>query len=65
MAAEKFERKKPCVKVGTIGHVDHEKTKLSEAIITIMAKKFGGTAKSYDQIDSAPEEGSALPRKGF
>jgi hypothetical protein len=44
MAAGKFERKKPYVRVGTIGHVDHEKTTLSEAITTIMAKKFGGTA---------------------
>ncbi|HHT0606279.1 TPA: elongation factor Tu, partial [Legionella anisa] len=49
-------RKKPHVNVGTIGHVDHGKTTLTAAITTIMAKKFGGTAKAYDQIDAAPEE---------
>ncbi|KGP62139.1 elongation factor Tu, partial [Legionella norrlandica] len=52
----KFERKKPHVNVGTIGHVDHGKTTLTAAITTIMAKKYGGTAKAYDQIDAAPEE---------
>ncbi|RYW22829.1 elongation factor Tu [Legionella pneumophila] len=56
MAKEKFERKKPHVNVGTIGHVDHGKTTLTAAITTIMAKKYGGTAKAYDQIDDAPEE---------
>lgn len=56
MAKEKFERKKPHVNVGTIGHVDHGKTTLTAAITTIMASKFGGTAKAYDQIDAAPEE---------
>ncbi|ARB92297.1 elongation factor Tu [Legionella longbeachae] len=56
MAKEKFERKKPHVNVGTIGHVDHGKTTLTAAITTIMAKKFGGIAKAYDQIDAAPEE---------
>jgi elongation factor Tu len=56
MAKEKFERKKPHVNVGPIGHVDHGKTTLTAAITTIMAKKFGGTAKAYDQIDAAPEE---------
>ncbi|WP_131739851.1 elongation factor Tu, partial [Legionella adelaidensis] len=56
MAKEKFERKKPHVNVGTIGHVDHGKTTLTAAITTIMAKKHGGTAKAYDQIDNAPEE---------
>lgn len=56
MAKEKFERKKPHVNVGTIGHVDHGKTTLTAAITKIMAQKFGGTAKDYDQIDSAPEE---------
>ena len=56
MAKEKFERTKPHVNVGTIGHVDHGKTTLTAAITTIMAKKFGGTAKAYDQIDAAPEE---------
>ncbi|MCK1862747.1 elongation factor Tu, partial [Legionella pneumophila] len=55
-AKEKFERKKPHVNVGTIGHVDHGKTTLTAAITTIMAKKYGGTAKAYDQIDAAPEE---------
>jgi elongation factor Tu len=56
MAKEKFERKKPHVNVGTIGHVDHGKTTLTAAITAAMAKKYGGTAKGYDQIDSAPEE---------
>jgi elongation factor Tu len=56
MAKEKFERKKPHVNVGTIGHVDHGKTTLTAAITTIMAQKFGGSAKAYDQIDAAPEE---------
>ena len=56
MAKEKFERKKPHINVGTIGHVDHGKTTLTAAITTIMAKKYGGTAKAYDQIDAAPEE---------
>lgn len=56
MAKSKFERVKPHVNVGTIGHVDHGKTTLTAAITTILTKKFGGEAKSYDQIDSAPEE---------
>lgn len=56
MAKEKFERKKPHVNVGTIGHVDHGKTTLTAAITTVMAKKFGGAAKKYDEIDAAPEE---------
>jgi elongation factor Tu len=56
MAKEKFERTKPHVNVGTIGHVDHGKTTLTAAITTIMAKKYGGVAKAYDQIDAAPEE---------
>jgi elongation factor Tu len=56
MAKEKFERKKPHVNVGTIGHVDHGKTTLTAAITTILSKKFGGEAKDYSQIDSAPEE---------
>ena len=56
MAKAKFERKKPHVNVGTIGHVDHGKTTLTAAITTILAKKFGGEAKAYDQIDAAPEE---------
>ena len=56
MAKEKFTRTKPHVNVGTIGHVDHGKTTLTAAITTILSKKFGGEAKGYDQIDSAPEE---------
>jgi elongation factor Tu len=56
MAKEKFERTKPHVNVGTIGHVDHGKTTLTAAIATVLSKKFGGEAKSYDQIDNAPEE---------
>ena len=56
MAKEKFERTKPHVNVGTIGHVDHGKTTLTAALTTILAKKFGGAAKAYDQIDNAPEE---------
>lgn len=58
MSKEKFERKKPHVNVGTIGHVDHGKTTLTAAITTILSKKFGGEAKAYDQIDSTPEEKS-------
>ncbi|WP_063233834.1 elongation factor Tu, partial [Neisseria meningitidis] len=50
------ERSKPHVNVGTIGHVDHGKTTLTAALTTILAKKFGGAAKAYDQIDNAPEE---------
>ena len=56
MAKEKFERSKPHVNVGTIGHVDHGKTTLTAALTTLLAKKFGGAAKAYDQIDNAPEE---------
>ncbi|MDA0294832.1 MAG: elongation factor Tu [Planctomycetota bacterium] len=56
MAKSKFERTKPHVNVGTIGHVDHGKTTLTAAITSILSKKFGGEAKSYAQIDSAPEE---------
>ena len=56
MAKEKFERSKPHVNVGTIGHVDHGKTTLTAALTTILAEKFGGAAKAYDQIDNAPEE---------
>ncbi len=56
MAKSKFERTKPHVNVGTIGHVDHGKTTLTAAITSVLTKKFGGEAKSYDQIDSAPEE---------
>jgi elongation factor Tu len=56
MAKSKFERTKPHVNVGTIGHVDHGKTTLTAAITTVLSKKFGGEAKGYDQIDAAPEE---------
>jgi len=56
MAKEKFQRTKPHVNVGTIGHVDHGKTTLTAAITTILSKKFGGAAKKYDEIDSTPEE---------
>ena len=56
MAKGKFERTKPHVNVGTIGHVDHGKTTLTAAITTGLAAKFGGEAKAYDQIDAAPEE---------
>jgi elongation factor Tu len=56
MAKEKFDRSKPHVNIGTIGHVDHGKTTLTAAITMTMAKKFGGQAKAYADIDSAPEE---------
>jgi elongation factor Tu len=56
MSKGKFERTKPHVNVGTIGHVDHGKTTLTAAITTVMSKKFGGEARAYDQIDNAPEE---------
>ena len=56
MAKSKYERTKPHVNVGTIGHVDHGKTTLTAAIATVLSKKFGGEAKDYDQIDAAPEE---------
>jgi elongation factor Tu len=56
MAKEKFDRSKPHVNIGTIGHVDHGKTTLTAAITMTMAKVYGGTAKSYADIDSAPEE---------
>lgn len=56
MAKGKFERTKPHVNVGTIGHVDHGKTTLTAAITTVLTKKFGGDAKNFAEIDSAPEE---------
>jgi elongation factor Tu len=56
MAKEKFERTKPHVNVGTIGHVDHGKTTLTAAITTVLSSKFGGSAMKYDDIDAAPEE---------
>jgi elongation factor Tu len=56
MAKAKFERTKPHVNVGTIGHVDHGKTTLTAAISTVLAKTYGGAAQAFDQIDNAPEE---------
>jgi elongation factor Tu len=56
VAKEKFERDKPHVNVGTIGHIDHGKTTLTAAITTVLAEKMGGTAKSFAEIDNAPEE---------
>ncbi len=56
MSKEKFNRSKIHINVGTIGHVDHGKTTLTSAITTILAKKYGGEARAFDQIDNAPEE---------
>jgi len=56
MSKEKFERTKPHVNVGTIGHVDHGKTTLTAAITTVLAKRHGGQARAFEQIDNAPEE---------
>jgi elongation factor Tu len=56
VSKSKFERKKPHVNVGTIGHVDHGKTTLTAALTVVQGKKFGGEARAYDQIDNAPEE---------
>ncbi|WP_020404627.1 GTP-binding protein, partial [Gracilimonas tropica] len=56
MAKETFQRNKPHVNVGTIGHVDHGKTTLTAAITTVMAKTYGGVAKQFADIDNAPEE---------
>jgi elongation factor Tu len=56
MSKQVFERTKPHVNVGTIGHVDHGKTTLTAALTTVLAKQFGGEVKAYDQIDNAPEE---------
>jgi elongation factor Tu len=56
MAKGKFERTKPHVNVGTIGHVDHGKTTLTAALTLVLSRLFGGEAKAYDQIDNAPEE---------
>ena len=56
MAKQKFERTKPHVNVGTIGHVDHGKTTLTAAITFTQAKKYGGDAVDFDHIDKAPEE---------
>ena len=56
MAKEKFERSKPHVNVGTIGHVDHGKTTLTAALTRVCAEVFGGQAVAFDGIDNAPEE---------
>src|SRR5881394_125591 len=56
MSKEKFERTKPHLNVGTIGHVDHGKTTLTAALTKVLAAKYGGEVKAYDQIDNAPEE---------
>ena len=56
MAKGVFERTKPHVNIGTIGHIDHGKTTLTAAITMRMAGKFGGTVRAYDEIDNAPEE---------
>ena len=56
MAKEKFVRSKPHVNVGTIGHVDHGKTTLTAALTKVLAEKFGGEVRAFDQIDNAPEE---------
>src|SRR3569833_1791888 len=55
MSKGKYKRKKPHVNVGTIGHVDHGKTTLTAALTKVLAEKFGGEFKAYDQIDAAPE----------
>ena len=62
MAKEKYERTKPHVNIGTIGHVDHGKTTLTAAITTVLSKKFGGEAKAYDQIDAALKKKLAVLR---
>ena len=56
MAKEKFDRSKPHVNIGTIGHVDHGKTTLTAAISITLAEKLGGDAQNYEDIDSTPEE---------
>ncbi|HEV2772270.1 MAG TPA: elongation factor Tu [Thermoleophilaceae bacterium] len=56
MAKQKFERTKPHVNVGTIGHIDHGKTTLTAAITKVLGQKFGGQARSFEEIDNAPEE---------
>ena len=56
MAKEKFERNKPHVNVGTIGHIDHGKTTLTAAITKVLSEKYGGEASSFEEIDNAPEE---------
>ena len=61
MSKEKFERNKPHINVGTIGHVDHGKTTLTAALTKVCAEVFGGEMREFDQIDNAPEE----KRKGY
>jgi len=56
MSKEKFERTKPHVNVGTIGHVDHGKTTLTAAMCTVLSAEYGGQARAFDEIDNAPEE---------
>ena len=56
MAKGKFERTKPHVNVGTIGHVDHGKTTLTAAMTKVLARQFGGDVKEFEEIDNAPEE---------
>ena len=56
MAKGKFERTKPHVNVGTIGHVDHGKTTLTAAMTQVLARQYGGDVKAFDEIDNAPEE---------
>jgi elongation factor Tu len=56
MAKGKFERKKPHVNVGTIGHVDHGKTTLTAALTRVCAESWGGEMRAFDQIDNAPED---------
>ena len=60
MAKAKFERSKPHVNIGTIGHVDHGKTTLTAAITTVLAKAGGAEARGYDQIDAAQKKESAV-----
>ena len=56
MSKDKFERTKPHVNVGTIGHVDHGKTTLTAAMTKVLARRFGGDVKAFEEIDNAPEE---------
>src|SRR5690625_774500 len=56
MAKEQYQRAKPHVNIGTIGHVDHGKTTTTAAITTVMAKEYGGVARNFAEIDNAPEE---------
>jgi elongation factor Tu len=56
VAKEKFERDKPHVNVGTIGHIDHGKTTLTAAITKVLSETYGGQARSFEEIDNAPEE---------